>query len=124
MKLSSALLLYILLGMSLPVAAAQDMIKWTGGITIDERQAAPRDGTKLSFFITSGPYLSAIEVTIWNSAGRQILSTTTDGPWLLVDLPAGEYSVRGRRQNGSEQSLKIQVAQNRNETFGFGFPGE
>ncbi|MES1943884.1 hypothetical protein PC39_07214 [Salinisphaera sp. PC39] len=46
--------------------------------------------------VRSGPeaaYVAKVDVTITDDAGGKVLETTTTGPWLVADLPAGEYEV-------------------------------
>jgi len=84
--------LILLLSLSvLPALAAQSPIIWTGGITLEEREAAPAGGTRLEFFVTGGHYLSSIQVVVTDDSGREIVNTTTTGPWLILDLAPGTY---------------------------------
>jgi hypothetical protein len=88
-----------------PVAGANDaIVQSTGGVTyvsggvgaesIDQLTAIAKDfNLKLVFALKSGDYLSGVRVAIANTAGKSMLSTTTDGPWLLTKLPAGSYQV-------------------------------
>jgi hypothetical protein len=48
---------------------------------------------KLVFALNSGSYVSDVKVAIADAKGRTILDTTSDGPWLLTRLPAGNYQV-------------------------------
>ena len=46
--------------------------------------------------VRSGPeaaYVAKVDVTVTDGDGDTILETTTRGPWLIADLPAGEYEV-------------------------------
>jgi hypothetical protein len=38
-------------------------------------------------------FLAAVQVTIKNRAGKEVLNTVSDGPIMLVKLPAGRYTV-------------------------------
>lgn len=61
--------------------------------------------------VRSGPdaaYVAQVEVTITNSSGEQVLSTTLQGPWLMADLPAGQYEVRATFE-GATQELSVRV---------------
>ena len=75
----------------------------SGGIGFGEREAlkaiAAREkmNLKLVFAERSRAYLSAVPVTIKDSAGTVVLKVTTDGPWLFVHLPAGEYRYHAAR---------------------------
>ena len=42
---------------------------------------------------TAGFYVAGAHVIIWDKAGEMVLEATPDGPLMLVDLPAGTYSV-------------------------------
>lgn len=103
------------------VSAAGNPIVWNGGITIDERASAPKDGTRLEFFIKAGNFLSDIAVVISDENGSVVVNTTTDGPWLILDLNPGRYQVIARRKNGDTQSLVIDVT-DASQQFGFAFP--
>ncbi len=96
-----------LLGMAtlVPVAGANDaVIQTTGGVTyvsggvgadsIDRLSALSKDfNLKLVFALNSGDYVSGVGVAISDAAGKSLLSTTSDGPWLLTKLPAGNYQI-------------------------------
>ena len=41
----------------------------------------------------SGAYLSGARIVITDGKSGPILETVMDGPWLLVDLPAGSYQI-------------------------------
>ena len=48
---------------------------------------------KLVFALKSGEYLSDVKVTITDAAGKAIVDTMSDGPWLLTKLPPGKYQI-------------------------------
>lgn len=101
--------------------APDDPVVFNGGITIEERASAPEEGTKLEFFAQGGPYVSDVHVRVADSAGNELVNTVTDGPWLILDLPDGEYNVFASLDDGSAQSGKIQV-DSRAEAYGYMFP--
>ncbi|MEX2470051.1 MAG: hypothetical protein WD396_09870 [Pseudohongiellaceae bacterium] len=103
--------------------ATQNPVIWSGGITIDEREAAPTEGVRLSFFLTTGHYLSAITVSVLDEAGSELVDTVTTGPWLILDLAPGRYTVNAQRQNGQVQSAMVEVTSG-NQEFGIAFPAE
>jgi|TARA_Y100000294_G_scaffold132456_1_gene124960 hypothetical protein len=76
----------------------------------------------LVFFVTEGNFLSDIAVTVSDSEGMTLVETTTTGPWLILNLSAGTYTVRAARRNGDVQSMEIQVSDAVNNEFGFMFP--
>lgn len=69
----------------------------TGGVGTESRAimdiAADNYNLKVVVASTTGAYLADAMVTIEDAAGRKVLETMTDGPWLLVKLPVGDYRV-------------------------------
>lgn len=71
----------------------------SGGVGLASRQQlAAQSGQynlHLEFtYAPQGEYLAAVQVDIRDAKGSSVLSTTTDGPWLLARLPAGSYTVK------------------------------
>lgn len=70
----------------------------TGGVGLEERDAlrakSGEYNLKLGFARTDGAYLGAVNVGITDSRGRQVLSTETDGPWILAKVRPGRYHVK------------------------------
>ncbi|MGA1742672.1 MAG: hypothetical protein ACO4AC_11040 [Pseudohongiellaceae bacterium] len=91
MKLIKKLLLLVVF---LPVCAlAQQYVLFNGGVCTDEREAAPDEGTRLVFFASSGSYLSGVQVVIKDTNGRELVNVRTRGPWLILNLPTGQYQL-------------------------------
>jgi len=69
----------------------------SGGVgtdSIDRLSALAGDfNLKLVFALNSGSYVSDVGVVIADAAGKTLLDTTSDGPWLLARLPTGNYQV-------------------------------
>jgi hypothetical protein len=77
---------------------AQDERFLSGGIALGERAAleSRRNDFNLRVLTAakgSGEYLANTEVKIVDKSGRIVLNTRLDGPWLLVNLKPGEYTV-------------------------------
>ena len=73
----------------------------SGGVGVSARQqlAAQSDQFNLQLvfaYAPEGEYLAAVKVDIADARGKNVLSTTTDGPWLLARLPAGSYTVKAQ----------------------------
>jgi hypothetical protein len=107
-KLVTAAVAAILLGAAplVPVANAgsEDIVQSAGGVSyvsggvgtesIDRLSSLARDfNLKLVFALKSGDYVSGVKVAIANAAGKTLLDTTSDGPWFMTRLPAGNYQV-------------------------------
>lgn len=106
------------------IASGSDgVVIWTGGVSLEERAAAPAEGTKLQFFGREGNYLSDVTVVVKDADGRELVNTMTLGPWLILDLPPGRYSVLATLQNGVAQGGIIDVDGSRQE-FGYRFSSE
>lgn len=90
-------------------ALAQDRVLFNGGISLEERMSAPATGTKLTFFVRAGNFLSNVSVVVKDQSGQELVNTVTRGPWLILDLPAGRYQVSASIDSGETQSLVIAV---------------
>lgn len=82
---------------SIAQAMPEEVKYLAGGIGLDERQKmaeAEKDyNLKLEMATTGGFYVAGAHVIVWDKAGEMVLEATPDGPLMLVDLPAGTYSV-------------------------------
>lgn len=97
----------LLLVLCTALALAGGGQRWT-----DELRQGDSEGSgsaKLVFFQRSGPYFPAVDVQVRNEAGQSLLATTTRGPWLVVNLPEGQYIVRAERESGEIRSARFEV---------------
>jgi hypothetical protein len=112
-----------LLGSALIVSTAraenEEMVRTAGSVSyvsggvgtesIDQLNSLARDfNLKLVFAMKSGEFLSGVKVAIADAKGKPVLDDTSDGPWLLAKLPAGNYRVSASF-GGDEVTQKIQV---------------
>jgi len=89
---------------------AQAVNFWTGGVGIESRAEAPLFNTAIQFFQQDGSFLANITYTLYDANGQQMLQGSTEGPWLFVDLPNGEYSLKGEHAaSGEVQSIRFSV---------------
>lgn len=69
----------------------------SGGVGLDEREAmhslATNYNLRLVFAAKEGAYLSDVKVDIRDTAGRNILSAVSNGPWFFAKLPNGRYRI-------------------------------
>lgn len=91
---------------------AQGIEFLSGGVGKDERDAIQAQfkefNTRLVFADSTGKYLAAVAVRVTDAKGKAVLETTTQGPWLLANLPAGGYEVKASFQ-GRELTRRLQV---------------
>lgn len=65
-----------------------------GDASLDELKSTSKNyNLKLVFALYSGAFMDNVIVAITDAGGRQVLDTTSEGPWLLAKLPAGSYRV-------------------------------
>jgi hypothetical protein len=83
-----------------PLQHAGKVAYLSGGIGIDESTAIKHEMGKYSLVLEfaghtghGNDYLADIPVQITDANGKTILSTVSNGPFLLISLPDGHYSV-------------------------------
>jgi hypothetical protein len=97
-----------------------DVSYMSGGIGSDEarvmRDAAADYPLTLELAAAAGgprdEYVSNAEVRIVDSRGGQVLDTRTDGPFMLVRLPAGTYSI-DVQWNGVHRQRTVEIGERR-----------
>ena len=86
----------------------------TGGIGSGEREVmqswAGDYNLKLAFAETSGVYVSDVALSI-EKEGRQMVRTTTNGPWFYIKLPPGRYTVEAMYEDESKQIKNLQLVE-------------
>jgi hypothetical protein len=85
----------------------------SGGVTQDERDALSALRSRYALEVVtaargSGAYLAGVHVTVIGENGRKLLDTALDGPWLLVDLAPGRYTVDATL-GGQAQSRTVTI---------------
>ncbi|SFU54439.1 collagen-binding protein [Nitrosospira multiformis] len=86
---------------ALPPVQSQGQTEYlTGGIGADESEAILKEARTWPLvlqLVQNGPtraaYISDVRVTIKDGSGTMILDTVTEGPFLLVRLVPGKYSI-------------------------------
>jgi hypothetical protein len=78
---------------------------------------------KLVFAMTSGNYVSDVRVVIVDAKGITILDTTSNGPWLLTRLPAGNYQIVASFA-GKAEKRQVAVGASKLSTIDFRWAAE
>lgn len=86
---------------SLPPLQSQGQTQFlTGGIGKDESDAILHEGRSWPLMLELAQagtpravYISDVQVIIKDASGNTVLETITEGPYLLVKLPPGKYSM-------------------------------
>ena len=56
---------------------------------------------KLQFAAANGDFLGDPAVTVTDGSGKQVFQAQCNGPWVLIELPAGSYKVHATGQKGA-----------------------
>ena len=117
-------------GVLLPQEHAQGNISYlSGGIGSDEAEMMRQEGAKYPLTLelataAGGPrdaYISDARVDIRDANGNSILSTTTQGPIMLVRLPSGNYTV-DVDWHGTQKRKTVAVASDHHQHVMLEFP--
>jgi hypothetical protein len=113
---------------ALPAQRSQGSVTYiSGGIGKDEsdamKQAASRYSLSIEMSSPAGPraeYVSDVKIDIRDQRGASVLSTNTDGPILLANLPPGRYTINASK-GGKSQQRDIVVGAGARPTVKFSF---
>jgi hypothetical protein len=83
------------------------------GIGFDSRSNLPNFSTKLIFATKKMSYLADIDVEISRAPDGVPIRIHSIGPWLLVDLGSGTYSLRAMTVKGHAVTRKFTVTKGR-----------
>jgi len=102
----------------------------TGGVGQEEVDALNSEKSQYPLAILtaakgSGAFLADVHIRITDAQSRQVLGTVMDGPWLLVNLPAGRYQVEAVLNSRVQKSVvTIGTGDHHQTAFYFDAPGE
>jgi len=113
---------------AMPAERTQGSVTYvSGGIGKDEstalKQAASRYSLSIEMASTASPraqYVSDVKIDIRDQKGATVLNVTSDGPFLLANLPPGRYTVSAAR-NGSSQQRAIVIGPGAHQRVMFSF---
>lgn len=60
----------------------------------------PAFPVRLEFAAANGNFLGDPAVTVTDAGGKPVFSAQCNGPWVLIELPAGSYQVHATGQKG------------------------
>jgi hypothetical protein len=84
----------------------------SGGVGIEERAVMKQNinnyNLRLILATDKGLYLAYIPVEIRTPGGKTVFKMKSNGPWLFVKLPEGEYEVMASYKN-QEKTWKTQI---------------
>ena len=111
---------------SLPPVQMQGVVSYiTGGIGEDEAAAFKHAATayplEMLFVQKAQPkdeFLADVRVSVRDRSGNTLLETTAEGPFLLVNLPAGKYRIEAEiRGEPKHQTVEIRSGRHQRAVF-------
>ena len=130
-RITAAVALLLASAALVPVAytADEEAVRSSGGISYvsggvgaastDRLSALAKDfNLKLVFALKSGDYVSGVDVTIADAAGKTLLKVKSEGPWFLTRLPAGNFKIAATF-DGRTESRTIAVGAEKLRTVDF-----
>lgn len=110
----------------LPVQEANGIRYVSGGVGAAERAWLKQEGKdyslKLQFSAGShGAFVSQVEIVLRRDDGQPTFQTTSQGPLLYVDLPAGRYQGQAR-YDGQPRDLRVTVPESGQAQQSINFP--
>ncbi len=111
----SVLLLGLCSSVVMAAGPGDDPVPYFIGLAVGEeaQQDQARSGVDWTLKIIfadekTREYLSDVDLEIFDSLGERVLMLLCDGPWIVIALPAGEYTVRGSYA-GTLKERKVKV---------------
>jgi hypothetical protein len=103
-------------GGGLPQIERQGAVEYvSGGVGLDESTALKREAHRwpldLRFTGPTSDYLADVHVRIVGPRGADMLNADSMGPYMLVKLPPGQYTVRASYQDQEQERTVIVSAQ-------------
>jgi hypothetical protein len=79
-----------------------------GGVSEEERDAMRAEAAHYNVWLVfaerdTGNYLADVKVRVIDGNNNAVVDVVADGPWLLAQLPPGQYKVR--TSDGQEQAI-------------------
>src|SRR5438094_364249 len=114
-------------GATLPQARTEHGVTYiSGGIGHDESAAMKAEAKSypLSMVFSAGKdneYLADVRIAIKDKAGKEVLNAVSNGPIMLVKVPAGRYAIAAER-NGKTWHRAVQVNQKGDKEVNFHCP--
>jgi len=102
----------------------------SGGVGTEEVATLSDEKKRYSLAILtaakgSGAFLADVRIRISDEHSKVVLDTVMDGPWLLVDLPAGRYQVEASVNTlVQKKSVTFSAGDHRETVFYFDAPGQ
>jgi hypothetical protein len=98
----------------------------SGGVSVnardDFRARRGNHNVRLVFALTTGNYVSDVQVQVKDSAGKVVIDDTSNGPWLFATLPPGSYTATATF-NGSAKTQRFSVGKGKGvQTAHFRWP--
>ncbi len=109
---------------SLPAARTEGQVEFlSGGIGEDESDAIKKEAISWPLLLElaqagtpRAEYISDVPVTISDESGKIVLDTVAEGPFLLIKLPPGKYSL-GATYHSVKLYRQLNIQKGKHETL-------
>jgi hypothetical protein len=93
----------------------------SGGVSQTEREILNERGKgytlKLIFSSKRGEYLSNVIVKVFDQKKQTILITVSNGPWLFIDLPIGNYEIEASFRADRKKISQFKIERGKRKVF-------
>ena len=97
----------------------------SGGVSLNARDQmrseTPEHNVKMVFALSTGNYVSDVQVKVTDSSGRTVIDDVTSGPWLFAKLSPGSYTATAT-YNGKAVAQRFSVGKSGVRTAHFRWP--
>jgi hypothetical protein len=139
MNLTRSAMLCLALGLSLAASPAMPLTRATaaggmafvaGGVGEAEARAMEGERDKYSLWIITaargtGAFLADVTVRITDAQNRVLFDQRLDGPWLMIDLPLGKYTVQAiYKDQNDRRTTTIHSGDHHQMVFHFSAPDD
>jgi hypothetical protein len=100
-----------------PVQQYEAIRYYSAGVGIEERRTLPqRFPLKIVFRTDAGHLLCDADVTIAAGGKTVFRGRAQNGPWLIVDLPPGNYDVTAAQDGATRTAKGVKLAEGKQRT--------
>jgi len=102
---------------ALPAETTQGSVRYVSGGVGEKsaaafKQAAAKYPLELLFAQKASPndvYLAGVKVTVRDRAGKVVLDAVSEGPYLLANMPSGQYQIEATNE-GVAKTQAVEIA--------------
>jgi hypothetical protein len=108
---------------TIPLYRSGNIRYFSAGVGLEEREVIyPPFALKLVLVAGEKPYLSRVDIKVFNAAQQTVLSIPKEqvlGPWIFIDLPPGLYEITANWEGRPLTQRKVTVTEGAGRTVHF-----